>query len=75
MTAKDLADLFIKATERVDFYWNFFVVIMGCPRGMVDYAEESAHGANEDPRYCQLPDSRIDERTGAAKAHIPLRRP
>ena len=28
MTAKEVADLLINASERVDFYWNFLVVIL-----------------------------------------------
>ena len=28
MTVKEVADLLINASERVDFYWNFFVVIL-----------------------------------------------
>jgi hypothetical protein len=28
MTVKDVADLLLAATERVDFYWNFYVVIV-----------------------------------------------
>lgn len=28
MTASDLADLFIEATSRMEFYWNFLVVFL-----------------------------------------------
>jgi len=28
MDAKDLADLFITSTEKIEFYWNFYVVML-----------------------------------------------
>lgn len=28
METKDVADLFITATDKIEFYWNFYVVML-----------------------------------------------